>query len=353
MKERNYNIDFLRGIATICIIIIHTAFWSGVYYLPKWFSNLTLLVDVPVFIFISGIACSYSKTFMKKIKGLLDQWKKWLFFLVFYVVIILIFFRSDFSLKNLFSWMFYIFPKKTNLVVVQGSIWFIFMYIKVTIVSSAIICLNEYFEKKKNKQLDNLVKITGLIAIVFCYVALSKVKTGLDKYTLFYSGIYLLGYISTKYKINLKQLFLYQGINLLLLIIVFYGFHLTINDFQNIKFPPSFPYIFVSMPSIILFWYLKDHLKIKKNNPINYIGQNALLFYFVQGISSSLLLIIMHYLPLNHRFISFGILLVINIVITTLGAIILEKSYNFVSCKINTEKLKKIFLPNKKKKNEL
>ena len=43
MKKRNYNIDFLRGIATISIIIIHTAFWSGTEYLPSWVSNLTLL----------------------------------------------------------------------------------------------------------------------------------------------------------------------------------------------------------------------------------------------------------------------------------------------------------------------
>ena len=82
MKKRNYNIDFLRGIATISIIIIHTAFWSGTEYLPSWVSNLTLLLDVPAFIFISGITSSYSKTFMKKINGLLKLWQKWIFFLL-------------------------------------------------------------------------------------------------------------------------------------------------------------------------------------------------------------------------------------------------------------------------------
>ena len=71
MKKRNYNIDFLRGIATISIIVIHTAFWSGTAYLPEWVSNITLLLDVPEFIFISGITSTYSKSFMKKINGLL------------------------------------------------------------------------------------------------------------------------------------------------------------------------------------------------------------------------------------------------------------------------------------------
>ena len=36
------------------IVLIHTAFWSGQQYIPYWFSNLILLVDVPVFFFLAG-----------------------------------------------------------------------------------------------------------------------------------------------------------------------------------------------------------------------------------------------------------------------------------------------------------
>lgn len=45
--ERNDYIDFLRGVAVIGIVAIHTAFWAGQSYTPEWFWNLTLFLDVP------------------------------------------------------------------------------------------------------------------------------------------------------------------------------------------------------------------------------------------------------------------------------------------------------------------
>ena len=81
---RNNNIDFLRGLATISIIIIHTAWWSGEGYLPRWFSGLTLLVDVPVFMFLAGLSFNYVNSITKNIKGIIGQWKKWLYFLVIF-----------------------------------------------------------------------------------------------------------------------------------------------------------------------------------------------------------------------------------------------------------------------------
>lgn len=112
-KERNYNIDFLRGIATIWIIVIHTAWWSGASYLPAWFSNLTLLLDVPVFMFISGVSFNYVNSIMKNLKGLIAQWKKWLYFLVFYSLILLVFFKEQFILKDIVSWIVYVFHTQT------------------------------------------------------------------------------------------------------------------------------------------------------------------------------------------------------------------------------------------------
>lgn len=336
MKKRNYNIDFLRGIATISIIIIHTAFWSGTEYLPSWVSNLTLLLDVPAFIFISGITSSYSKTFMKKINGLLKLWQKWIFFLLFYIFILLIFFRNDLKIVDIISWPFYTFPHIPHLPVVQGSIWFMIMYIKVTIFSSIIICLINYFVKLKKNRIDNLKKIILILFILFSYSSLSNTSIIIDNYTLFYSIIYLIGYLSINYKISLKQMIKYQVINLILLVIVFYGYRYNINNFQTVKFPPSFPYIFISAPSIILYWYLKDHLKIDKKNKINYIGINAIDFYFAQGISSSLIYYIYRYIPFNNSIIIFIIMLTCNFIITTILAIIINKSYNYTKNKIKT-----------------
>ena len=83
---RNNSIDFFRGLAFLAIIFIHTAFWSGESYNPAWFKNIFLLVDVPLFIFISGVSYNYVNSVAKNIKGILKQWNKWIFFLLFYIL---------------------------------------------------------------------------------------------------------------------------------------------------------------------------------------------------------------------------------------------------------------------------
>ena len=337
MKKRNNNIDFLRGIATICIIVIHTTFWSGALYLPKWFTNLSLLIDVPAFMFISGISYHFIKSVTKNIKGLIIQWKKWFFFIIIYSIIIFVFYRSEFHIKDFLCWLVYYFPNQTSLRVVGGSIWFIIMYIKVSILCSIIISINNYFEKNAEKQVKNLISIMGLIIIVFAYTSFIKFNEFIfDQTTLFYSLLYLLGYISMNYKINLKQTIFFEIINIILLIITMYGYRYTVTDFQTMKFPPSVPYLFLAMLSIILFWYLKDKLKIKDKNPINYIGKNALWFYFAQGVSSSLIFYIYDFIAKNnynyHYLLTFSIMLFFNIIITLIIAILLEKAYNLL-CK--------------------
>lgn len=344
LKERNYNIDFLRGIATLFIILIHTAWWSGTGYLPLWFSNLTLLVDVPVFIFISGISFNYVNSVLKNLKGLIIQWRKWLYFLVFYIIILLIFFYEQFNAKDIFSWIAYVFPNDNSIAVVGGSIWFMIMYIKVTIFCSIIICCVNYFYKKDILKI--LILISGFLFFVFLYCSTGKSLLFFDSYLAFYSLIYFLGYILHNYKIkDLKQLIILESANFVILLIVFLCLDLGINDIQNIKFPPSAPYLPLSLISILLFWYLKDNLHIKANNKINYIGKNAIFYYFAQGISSSFIYYIYPYIPFNNIVLKFIIMLLCNVVCATVGAVFLDKTYQFFMKKININFFKKIFCP--------
>lgn len=44
-SQRNEYIDYLRGVAALGIVAIHTAFWSGQSYTPPWFWNLYVLVS--------------------------------------------------------------------------------------------------------------------------------------------------------------------------------------------------------------------------------------------------------------------------------------------------------------------
>lgn len=338
MKKRNYNIDFLRGIATIWIIVIHTAFWSGEAYLPAWFKNLTLLLDVPAFMYIAGLSFTYNNSFMKTLKGLLEIWKKWLYFLIFYIIILLI--SKDYAFfKDIFCWIFYYFPHETSLIVVQGSIWFILMYFEVSIFCSLVICLNNYFTKTDSKRNSNLLAIIMIVFFIFGYTSFAHTNMILSATTAFYSLMFLVGYISSSHKINFKKALICSIINLAVLLIIFYLNHYKLSDLQTLKFPPSFPYLFVANFSIIAFWYLKDKLKIKKTNIINYVGQRAIFFYFSQGIAASFLIKIYNFMPSINKYLIFLIMLTINIFLSTMGAFILEKSYNFLKEKFHKIKI--------------
>ena len=59
--NRDYALDILRGICVISIVLIHTTFWSGGSYVPQAVQSLSLLIDVPAFFFIAGMALAYSK----------------------------------------------------------------------------------------------------------------------------------------------------------------------------------------------------------------------------------------------------------------------------------------------------
>ena len=98
---RNDYIDFLRGLAAISIVAIHTAFWSGESYTPTWFKSMTLLVDVPFFFYLSGWSTSYKQfDFIKTGKGLLNIWKKWLFFVTLVALFCYLSSYSPFSFQG-------------------------------------------------------------------------------------------------------------------------------------------------------------------------------------------------------------------------------------------------------------
>ncbi len=345
-KERNYNIDFLRGLATIFIVLIHTAFWSGTLYLPYWFTNLCLLIDVPVFMFISGISFTYVKSIIKNLRGLIIQWKKWLYFLLFYLAILLIFFKEQFFYRDIFFWPGYTFPTFNNIQVVAGSVWYIPVYIKVTILCSIIICSINHFAKEK--KLDYLKIVLAFFFFIFVFNSTGTPFLFIDSYVSFYSFIYILGYILNNYKIkSIAQLILYELITILLTIGIFKIFGYTMENIQTVKFPPSIPFYPFAMISIILFWYLKDHLKIKASNKMNYIGQNALFFYFAQNVSSSFIYYVYKFIPFKNIVLVFISMLICNIICTIIMGIVLTESYKFITTKLKFTKFKEIFLPEK------
>ena len=333
MVKRDNNIDFFRGVAAIWIIFIHTCFWSGEVYVPVWLRSLSLIIDVPLFMFISGMTFNFSNNFFKSIKGLCKIWFKWLIFLIIYFVIILFFDFEHFSLSAVIKAMFFNFNSQDILFVVNGSLWFIFMFFIVSIIGNLIICLyNKYF-----KDLSNFKYALIIVFILYGMTLYKNDFMFLSAINLMYIFIYLLGYYLYHFHFkNIKQflitIFIVGIIFILLISFNDYGFL----DMQVAKGMAHINYFVYSLFSILLITFLKDVINVK-NNIFNFIGKNALDFYFCQAMGSSLIYKVYPYiteLPGAARLIlMFGV----NFCITSLLVvilIILSKKISIFSKKI-------------------
>lgn len=285
MIKRNDNIDFFRGVAAVWIIFIHTCFWSGSSYVPTWLQSLSLIIDVPLFVFISGMTFNFSNNFFKTIKSLCKIWFKWLEFLIIYFLIILLFDFDHFNLSSIIRAIFFNFSGNDMLIVVNGSLWFIFMFFVVCLIGNLIICIyNKYF--------DNLNNFKYILFLIFLLYGMSLYNNSfifLSTVNLMYIFVYLLGYYLYHFHFKNFKYFLIS-----LVIVVFfvrillhfneYGF-LNMQAAKNIAHINYFAY---SLISILCVVFLKDKIYVK-NNVFTFIGRNALIFYFCQGIGSSLI----------------------------------------------------------------
>ena len=327
INQRNNSIDFLRGIAVISVIAIHTAWWSGCNYLPLWFSNLFLFIDIPIFMFISGVCFNYIKSIVKNLKGIVKLWKKWIFFIIIYSIILIIFFRPEFSINNLINWLFFFFPQNNSLQVVGGSIWFIPVYIKVSMFCSIIIS----YYNLHCKTINDFKYILLFMIIIIGICTFSQSFLFFDMYISLYSFFYLLGYYSSKKKFKSWLMFFLGEIALVLITyFVFNKSGIGISNVQDIKFPPNIYYLLFASLSVIPAWFFKDNYNVSSKNPVNYLGKNAIFFFFSQGISSSLLYFILPLLSLKNVYLLFLVLLFINIVLSISFGIILVNLYNII-----------------------
>ena len=320
MKKRDNNIDLIRGIAVIWIIFIHTCFWSGEIYVPTWLKSLSLIIDVPLFIFISGMTFNFSKSLLKTLKGLCNIWFKYLIFLIIYYTFIFFFEKNLFTLKNLIASLFFKFPNTKVLPVVNGSFWFIFMYFIVSILSNIIICIyNKY-----NRNLNNF-KYILITSFLFYGISLYRQNfLFLNTEILMYNFIYLLGYYLYNYKIPKFRNYLFlMFINIIVLILLLFYNDLHFLDMQVAKSQFHINYLFYSFISIITITYLKDKIKLKKT-PLHWVGKNAISFYFCQGIGSSLIYYLYKYIKNWHGIIKLPIMFTTNLIITIILVLILN-----------------------------
>lgn len=324
-KSRNYNLDFYRGFAAIWIVFIHCCFWSGESYVPQCVKSLSLFIDVPLFMFISGMTYNYLNSVKKTIKGLVKLYFKYIVFFGIYMLFVLYFDYNSFNFENLKNGLLFKYSDTMPLQVVGGSMWFMPMYFFVSFFSSIFIsCVDKFVNTKKNL-------IWFIIMILVFYLILNFISIPLVlflKEMTFFIIIYLLGYYAYNNKLSFKKfIIIFSSLSLFLIILLLktdYSFRLM----QSYKSAFNFVYFTYSMLSIFIVWYINSIYKVK-NNIVCTIGKNAILFYFAQGVGSSLLLPVCYRIEIFWA-IKLILLFILNLTYTVLISLMLNGVYKLI-----------------------
>ncbi|MBP2617151.1 acyltransferase family protein [Chryseobacterium jejuense] len=305
--NRDLYIDFAKGLATLSIIFIHTAFWSGQFYIPAEVRVFSLVFDVALFYALSGITSgtNIEKTFYRLLKLQITYmiFVTFLFFLdYFFKVVGLSFlslewlqsFYSTFGSKysttsistmpqwqNLGNWYLHQYTNADTFPVVMGSFWYLKVYYILTVLGVLIL---RFFPRHINWFIGLCIGLTLLFNIFPEYY-----PTGQVGYVAFYMGVFLIGNRMRGKKIPTKLIpILYMLVGVALAWMFWYYGNEIFYKINKNKFPPQIAYIIWVQFSLVTLFVLYNRLKVTKENIITYIGKNAIFFYFAQGISSSL-----------------------------------------------------------------
>ena len=314
VKNRDYYLDFLRGIAAINIIIIHTCFWSGESYVPTFIKSLSLLIDVPFFFFLAGWSRSFNPSFFRTIRSLINLWVKYVFFITIYFAFLLVIGEKVGGLNNYLSYISFVNAEPTKFFVIMGSIWFMPVYYSVVPFCMLII---SFIHKNEIKLQERYLKYFLLICVVlFLWSQSGRTYYLFTREILFYSVFFLAGFILKDIKIEtVRQLALYLGFDLGIAYIIALGCNVEFTNLQSLKFPPHIVYMMLSFLSIIIALFCKGRINISEKNQIVWVGRNAIWFYFCQGISSTLIYNLVEVLQYEW-YLKLTICIVVNILLT-------------------------------------
>lgn len=327
--NRNYYLDNIRGIAAIMIIMIHTAWHSGVNYVPEHIRNMTLLFEVPIFFFLAGWSYRYCKSIKNYIKKLFSIQLQYMFFitLIFIFIITLCLIRNiptDINGINLIKWYFHSYTSMYPFISVEASLWFFPVYFVVSALISTFLTYNS----EKSSKLLLYFLILALVLISFKFAEIGNINIFITlNFFVFYSIFYLLGYILIKTKINFRQLIYGSACILTLLLAIYSIKHLDILNLQLYKFPPHFIYFLWSLFGVLIILYLKNYDYYFKKNIFSFFGQNAIYAFFAQGVSSSILFKIVNHIQLEWYF-KLPICFIINFIMAFILIFAIKYSYN-------------------------
>ena len=327
--KRDLYIDCAKGLATLSIVFIHTVFWSGQFYVSNEIRIFSLLFDVPIFFALSGLTSSgnLDKTFRRLLKlqiiymifvtGLFffDRETYQNFFLTFGSKYTENSLSQPFDFKVLGNWWLHQYGTCDVFPVVMGSFWYLKTYYIVTFFG--VITLRFF-----SKYIWWIVGFCVVFIFVFNFNP-DFYPTGQVGYTVFYLMVFLVAYQLKNKKLTNSQVLLLIGFVVLSLVGMFWNYGTNIfYKLNKQKFPPKIPYIVWSFFSLAMVFIFYNRLKIQKENLLSYIGQNAIFFYFAQGISSSL---VYFFIPVFRENLHWFVLMILIYGLNVLLAVIIAK----------------------------
>lgn len=313
--KRDLYIDFAKGLATISIIFIHTAFWSGQFYVPTNVRVASLLFDVPLFYALSGLTSgnNVERTLFRLLK-----------LQITYMIFVTLLFLLDYLFKvfglnflglqflqdlygtfgskfvpqsisafpqwqNLGNWYLHQYSNADTFPVVMGSFWYLKVYFILTVFGVLIL---RFFP-------DHILYFIALcLGLTFIFNVFPQYyPSGQVGYVAFYLALFLLAN-------RLKGKTLSKGVIAALYAVWFLALGSILWQYggdyllkmNKAKFPPKLLYIFWACFSLLTLFAFYNRLKINHNTIITYVGTNAIFFYFAQGISSSLIYFLVKYM---------------------------------------------------------
>ena len=138
-SNRDKDLDFFRGVAAVNIILLHTSFHAN---LPV-IIFLTMMFDVPLFLFLSGWSAIYSHNFVNMLSRLMKTWILWAIVILSCNMISLIIRGNCDTPLQFFNSIIFKEWTLAGFNRVGESGWFLYMYFSVVPIMTLLIGLTE------------------------------------------------------------------------------------------------------------------------------------------------------------------------------------------------------------------
>ena len=270
MKQRDYSIDMLRGIAIICIIIAHIMPPPIVFQLRNF--------DVPMMVFLSGI--SYSLSSGQKVNYKLYVWKRikrliiptWIFLTIY---TLLMYVANDELLPKRLIIEYYTLDT-------TSYVWIIRIFFVMSLTAPIV--------AKFTSRISVNQSLVVLIVMILGNEALCYVHDGWKWQMLImnipYLAIFTYGYMINKIsKRNICLTFIGMMLIFVLIEVVLFLHNNSFVPTQAYKYPPRLYYISYAMGVCCLSYLLRTKLakiteKLQLKIFFEFIGSHSIWIYF-------------------------------------------------------------------------